>query len=421
MHPLQLVRRGVHGRGRCLHVLVEIGELLVRRGDVAALHAHGEGHHLVAQLLLCIGEELALRRCVLGRRSLLVLLLPGCGDQLFFALGYIGLVVALSATATAAASTAALLRLGELALKGIDLDEADVGARLAVTVLRGGVDAHQIAGHQLEIFQRQHVRTIGILLARCLQQVHIVVRPAVDRIVKVHIFEAKLIGGLHADCDFFDGARTVVARGPVDRDLRRLRLVGGDEVVLREAHRLAFIGGGDVIRAVLLHVDRALVLVAVAARQMDGLAVIEREHPVLQGPVHLHLERRVSPFDRAQIARVLLNLRLHSGPLRIVVGHLHLLHGRQIHHAHFVVRRDQRPRGHVVLDILRQAGEDELVGRSIACVRRGLHGHWLPSVRALVMRKQPRLVGLHSAHARGNQLIAVAPHGHVARRYGDGI
>ena len=87
-----------------LHILIEIGELLVSLGDVAALHANRKCVDLVAQFLLCIGKELSLRRLVLGRCSLLVLLFPGCGDQLFFALGYIGLVVAAS-SATAPAPT----------------------------------------------------------------------------------------------------------------------------------------------------------------------------------------------------------------------------------------------------------------------------------------------------------------------------
>ena len=78
---------------------------------------------LVAKFLLRIGEELALRRRILGRSGLVVLLLPGCGNQLFLALGDFGLVTALTASTTTAASAAALLRLRKLALERIDLDE----------------------------------------------------------------------------------------------------------------------------------------------------------------------------------------------------------------------------------------------------------------------------------------------------------
>ena len=204
------------------------------------------------------------------------------------------------------------------------------------------------------------------------------VRAAVDGVVQVHVVEAELIGGLDADGDFFDGAGAIIAAGAVDRDLRRLRFVGGDEVVLGEAHRLALVDGGDVIRAVLLHVDRALVVVAVAAGEMDRLAAVERELAIAAGAIHLDFDLRVGAFDRAQIAGVLLRHRLQAGPLGIVIGDVNLLHRRQIDHAHLVVRRNERPGRHVVLDVLRQAGENKLVARAAAesgaaCMVTGSH------------------------------------------------
>ncbi len=117
-----------------------------------------------------------------------------------------------------------------------------------------------------------------------------------------------------------------------------MRFVGGDEVVLREPNRLALVDGGHVIRAVLFHVNRALILVAVPACQFDGLASVEREHAVFQRTVHLDLERSVSAFDGAQIAGVVFRDGLHSGPFGIVIGDVDVLHGGQIHHAHLVMR-----------------------------------------------------------------------------------
>ncbi len=104
LRAFQLVCRGAHGSGRLLHILIEIGELLVSLGDVAALHANRKCVDLVAQFLLCIGKELPCAAASLGVAVLSFCLLPGCGDQLFFALGYFRLVVAAS-SATAPAPT----------------------------------------------------------------------------------------------------------------------------------------------------------------------------------------------------------------------------------------------------------------------------------------------------------------------------
>ena len=56
------------------------------------------------------------------------------------------------------------------------------------------------------------------------------------------------------------------------------------------------------IRAVLLHVDRALVLVALAAGEMDGLAAVERELAILQRAVHLDFDLR-RPFLQSRADR----------------------------------------------------------------------------------------------------------------------
>ncbi len=73
--------------------------------------------------------------------------------------------------AAATASAAHLLRLRELALKRICLDKSDVGARFGMSVLRRGVEAHQIPWNQLEIFQAQRGGAAGALRPRLLQQV----------------------------------------------------------------------------------------------------------------------------------------------------------------------------------------------------------------------------------------------------------
>ena len=52
------------------------------------------------------------------------------------------------AAATAATPAARCLRLRELALEGIGLDEEHVGARFGAGILRRGVEAHDVARHQ---------------------------------------------------------------------------------------------------------------------------------------------------------------------------------------------------------------------------------------------------------------------------------
>ena len=85
--------------------------------------------------------------------TLVVLLLPRGGDQFLLAPGDFGLVI--STCASTAPVPAALLGLRELALEGLHLNEGHVGLRFGMTITRAGVDADDIAGHELEIFKGQ--------------------------------------------------------------------------------------------------------------------------------------------------------------------------------------------------------------------------------------------------------------------------
>ena len=104
LRRFQLVCRRSHICGGGLHVLVEFGELFVGLGDVAALHANRKCIDLVAELLLRVGEELALRCGIFRGCCLVVLLLPGRGDQFFLALGNFSLVVAAASAASSASA-----------------------------------------------------------------------------------------------------------------------------------------------------------------------------------------------------------------------------------------------------------------------------------------------------------------------------
>src|SRR2546429_4496399 len=104
-----------------------------------------------------------------------------------------------------------------------------------------------------------------------------------------------------------------------------------------------------------------------------------------------------------------------------MVSNFDLFQRRQVQHAQFVVPRDKRPCSHIIFNSFRQPGENELIGRATARVVLLLHGHRFPSGGARVMREQPRLVGMHPGHVRGDQLIAVSSHRDIPRSHSNGI
>ena len=95
-------------------------------------------------------------------------MLPGFGDDFLFALGDVVLIAHAAAPATT--SAARLLRLREFALERIGLDEEHVGARFGVRVLGRGVDADDVAGHHLEIFQGKTVEPSASFAPFCLSK-----------------------------------------------------------------------------------------------------------------------------------------------------------------------------------------------------------------------------------------------------------
>ena len=264
----------------------------------------------------------------------------------------------------------------EFALERIDLNEENVGARFGVRVLGRGVEADDIAGHQLEIFEGKHGRAIGLLLAFLLEQIDGLLGAAVDRIVQRHFRDAELVLRFHGDGDFFDGARAIVVARPRDAHVRRFGLARFDEEIIGQAHGLPLVERGDVIHAVLLHVDRALVDIAFAAGQLNLLSVVEHQDAVAQRPVGHDFEIGVRAFDGAQIAAALLGHVLHARPGRIVVGHAHVFHAGQIEHANVEVLRIERSRFDVVFDVFRQPAEHELKAGASGCGRMGTCSHF---------------------------------------------
>ncbi len=173
---LQLIDRRAHGFGGGVHIPLETAELLVLNVQLAALHAARQGIGLVAQLTLNLGEELG-RFGTLGRGGFLVTdLIPGGGDHFFLPLRDLVLFL------FAAAAPAGLLRLRVFLLEGLRLDEEHVGAAGGPRIPRDGVHGDEVARHQIVVFERDHRTSGGILRALARQQIHLLLRAAVDRI-----------------------------------------------------------------------------------------------------------------------------------------------------------------------------------------------------------------------------------------------
>ena len=165
-----------------------------------------------------------------------------------------------------------------------------------------------------------------------------------------------------------------------------------------------------------MHLNGATIKVVVGRSELDCLATVERELAIFQWAIHLKLDLGFCAFDGAEVARMLFCDWLQAGPRGIFVVDANVLDRWQVDHPHFVVRRSERAGVDIVFDVLRQAGEDELVGGSVRRSRHELHVDGLPSRGARVTCEDLRLLGLHSFDVRGNKLIAVAPDRDVARR-----
>src|SRR5438105_2562409 len=110
-----------------------------------------------------------------------------------------------------------------------------------MTVTCAGIDADHVAGCELEIFKRQCVRAIGALCSGLVKQADLAFRAAIYRIMNMNVVQSEFSGSLDAYRDFLNGTCAVIATRPVDGNLWGLRLVCGNEVILRQPNRLAFI------------------------------------------------------------------------------------------------------------------------------------------------------------------------------------
>src|SRR5579863_2771732 len=84
----------------------------------------------------------------------------------------------------------------------------------------------------------------------------------------------------------------VAAAGTRHRNLRRISFAGLNEKVLADANRLALVDAGDVIYAVAIHLDRAVIDVVLAAAKLDLLSAVELEQAAREWAVGSYIELR---------------------------------------------------------------------------------------------------------------------------------
>src|ERR1022692_267297 len=115
--------------------------------------------------------------------------------------------------------------------------------------------------------------------------------------------EPILADGFGRKSHLFNRAGAIVAAaGTGHRNLRRISFAGLDEEILADANRLCLIDAGDVINAVAIHLDGAVIDVILAAAKLDLLSAVELELAAWQGAVGRDIEFRLGSDDGAQIA-----------------------------------------------------------------------------------------------------------------------
>ena len=196
------------------HILLEIADGLHFIGQLARLQAAGKRDRLIAQSGLRLGQQLGDVGGLLLGRVLVALLFEGGGYDFLLPLRDLRGLIALPPPPPPPPPPPACCDCENSRSNGSAwMNIMSVWAS-ALRVLGGRVDAHQIAGNQLEIFQRNRGRTVGFFRALLLQQIHGGFGAAVDRIMQRDALEAVFVGGLGGNGHLFDGAGVISRPGP---------------------------------------------------------------------------------------------------------------------------------------------------------------------------------------------------------------
>jgi hypothetical protein len=123
----------------------------------------------------------------------------------------------------------------------------------------------------------------------------------------------------------------------------------------------------------------------------------------------------VRAFDRANVARAIVDFRIEAGPVRILIRQLHALDARQIDDRHVVRATARALRVDVVLKRCTHCVEPELEVRFLPVCR--LHRRALPVLAVRKAHEDLHVRGMKAFDGRANREIAVATDGRIARRH----
>ena len=159
----QLFRRRAHCLDRLLHIFREAlkGRIVLRQ--LPRLHTGCQRLRLIPQLALHIRQILGI--VSRGRLFLAFQLIPGGGNHFLLAFGNLLLFFTLPLPLSAAG-----LRLRILFFKRLRFNEVDIGTRGSTRVAGAGVDADNIARHQLVVFEVQRGAAIRFFPAFAVQE-----------------------------------------------------------------------------------------------------------------------------------------------------------------------------------------------------------------------------------------------------------
>ncbi len=141
--------------------------------------------------------------------------------------------------------------------------------------------------------------------------------------------ESVLADGLGRQSHLFDRAGTIIAAaGTRHRNLRRIGFASLDEKILADANGLAFVHACDMIDAIAIHLNGAVIHIILATAELNLLSAIELQLAPRERPVGRNIQFGFGSDDGAQVAAAFFNVGGHAGPGRVMIGDADLFHGR---------------------------------------------------------------------------------------------
>ena len=317
---------GLHGDRQRLGDLLEG---LVGPGDPAVHDPLGQRLHLGAQALLAVADADDVLLPGAGRVGVPVPYQVEAGrDDLPLQVGQILLHAVAAATAAATtASTTPALHLAVVAAVGTDLEEVDVGHRLAG---HGGIVAgnpvvrDEVPDLEFVVLQEEGVPGggLGERFAPRRVDAQRVGGSAVDAVDQEDLGDAHVVVGTGFDEHLLDRAHLDVAPGPVEGDGRPLVVEHVDPVVGCARHPGSAQGGKlHAVEAVLADGEGALEGSLRPGFQLDRVARVHHQPGFGHGNGGRDDQLDPGPGERGHVAAVLEAARRQPGVAREVVDH----------------------------------------------------------------------------------------------------